>query len=1243
MSAVLESALLGTIAGTVASTLKIPVERLDVDADFDSFGMDSIIAIELMTNLSKQLGVSITPAQLTSVNSVRELAGAIEGSMAPPMPTPAPAAKAAAVPIAPPAAEAARAPVATRARRAAVDTPVDRLLRFVRHEYGLDLRSEAFASEDVLIEHLLEHHADALSHYYGLAGVPADAGSDEVPAAAPAGTPEIAVIGMACKFADATSPDALWRNLLDERTSIRALDGDRWSGAQNPSALDMPRWGARIDEVDQFDAEFFGLSEREARLCDPQERLMMQSVYHALQHAGLRADKLRGSRTALFLGYEYSEYEHHLRRNLHRIPDAPAFSSSSPIYYLANRISFLFDFKGPSEVVNASCASSGLAIHRAFQALAQGECDLAICGGVSLNLFADDYAAIGRYGLLSPDGRCAVFDDDANGFTRGEGLGLLVLKRLDDAEHDNNRVFAKIAATYQTNRGRAAFTSEIKHEAITQVIAGCHDAHAIAPGSVRYLEVDGYATKWGDSFEFEGIRNAFQSAGIEGKHCALGSIKGNIGHVEPASGAASAIKVALSLHHGRFPATITKRKLNAFIDIDSSAHPLYIADRVLPFEELRRHDEPILAAVNSFSDSGVNVHLVFEEYRPHPDADVDVAAQGQPQLFVFSGRSRESLLRYIDAYIEQVSAGLQASDLEDLAYTTQMATEPMEHRIALIAAGVKPLGDALARARKLVADGKSSEGNGPVFVGNVKHDGNGRILDVIQSQIGDDRLLDNIRAGQLREIALLWTSGIDIPWDRHWQGVVQSRRDHGQRPPRLIGIPAYPFAQRRHWLDFEDDGLPQHAASLPASASAQEPQPEAKAVNRDAPTHVDQWRFVTDADGPIDDEDVTLDGQDKLRLFTAQASARLLGRPIDDIDEDLDFISLGFDSIGMAGVIQQLIDLLSENIAPSLVFKYRDIRSLAQHLAQAHPFKVERIRVAKLAGSPSAPAAKPKAAAAKNDAIETWFLNRESLAGGMIVPMQTQATGTPIFAVPGADGSVFSLQNLAQSLAGIRPMFAFEAVGVDGKREPLRTVAEMADACIEAMSAMRDTGEIDLLGYSNGAIVAFEMARKLVTRGARIGRLILIDQPCPTLKARKHTDAVAGVFADLIPALGGERTLDADAFASIPEADRADYLYGLMQDNGFGISREQFVATYRFALANDEACRRYKPAKIPKPIRTVVVRATAGGYDGPVDLGWSKHLTRPAVCIGIDTDHLSIVGKHASARIAEIFSGNAAA
>lgn len=1244
MSAVAEPTLLDTIARTVASTLKIPVDRLDVDADFDSFGMDSIIAIELMTNLSKQLKVSITPAQLTAVNSIRELAGVIGGSMN--------AAPAASVPKAPPtaaaqpvaAAKASAGPAGGAAaprRRAEVQRQprtdgaggLGRMLAFVRDEYGLDLHGERFTSKQALIDHLLEHHAEALSHYYGLSVDERSAEPTEVPTVAlPTGSPGIAIVGMACTFADANTPGALWHNLMEQRSLIAPLKGTRWSAADVDAA---PRWGALIDDVDRFDPAFFGLSEDEARLCDPQERLVTQALYHALQHAGLRADNLRGTRTGLFLGYEYAEYEHHLRRNLHRIPNAPALSSSSPIYYLANRISFLYDFKGPSEVVNASCASSGLAIHRACQSLAQGECDVAICGGVSLNLFEGDYAAIARYGLLSPDGTCGVFDDAANGFTRGEGVGLLVLTRLDDAERDNRRIFAKVVATHQNNRGRASFISEIKHEAITQLITECYEKHGIAPNSVRYIEVDGYATKWGDSFEFEGIKNAFAAPTAGEKHCALGSIKGNIGHVEPASGVASAIKVALSLHHKQFPATVTKKKLNSFIDIESKAHPLYIADHPLPFDTLRRGDEPIRAGVNSFSDSGVNVHLLFEEYRA--DRGVERAEQGGRQLFVFSARTRESLQESLTLAREslQESLSLYASrpPLEDMAYTMQLATVPMEHRLAIVTASHKELTELLARAAKHLAGNKPVDGNGPIFIGGPQERDNARVFDVIKSQIGEDKLLENLREGMLKDIALLWVGGIDMPWEHHWREVVLTRRRNAQALPQLVDIPSYPFAKNRYWLDFDASDTTSRV-EIPTVARPQKGKSEHDGGG--APEVAREWRFV---DALADGEQAkTLDAEEKIALFLAQETASLLRMSRAEIDVAQSFIDLGFDSIGMASLIQKTIDLLDENLSPSVVFNYPDIGSLGRHLAESYRPKIDRIHVlgASVSSAAASHAKQPQTTVPKND-LETWFVSRESFSDNILVKMQTKASGTPVFAVPGSDGSVMSLQTLSRAMAGIRPMFAFQGVGLDGKREPLDSIQAMAETNIAALATLRDCNNLSLLGYSNGAVVAFEMAHQLMKNKVTIERLVLVDGRCPASTVRTITDEIAVAFTDLINELGGRCPLDVEEFRGIPEDGRAEYLLELVRRNGFWMPKELFMRAYRLSLASEDACRSYRVKKLPKACETVIIRATRNNGDQSPALGWDKFLPKPPICIDIDADHLSVVGKDGSAVIARIF------
>jgi len=1251
MSAVAELPLLDTIAKTVASTLKIPVDRLDVDADFDSFGMDSIIAIELMTNLSKQLKVSITPAQLTAVKSISELAGAIGGWMneAPAAPAPAKAQPSVAAQPAPPVAtKAAAKPVETgavprrRAQAQARPQPradgagsLGRILAFVRDEYGLDLRGERFASKQAVIDHLLEHHSDALSHYFGLSADERGAEPAEVPAVAlPSGSLGIAVVGMACRFADAATPAALWHNLMEQRSLIAPLTGNRWGGAASADAA--PRWGALIEEVDRFDPGFFGLSEDDARLCDPQERLVMQALYHALQNSGLRADTLRGTRTGLFLGYEYAEYEHHLRSNLHRVPSAPALSSSSPIYYLANRISFLYDFKGPSEVINASCASSGLAIHRACQSLAQGECDVAICGGVSLNLFEGDYAAIARYGLLSPDGSCGVFDDAANGFTRGEGVGLLVLTRLDDAERDNRRIYAKVVATHQNNRGRAGFISEIKHEAITDVIAGCYEKHGIAPNSVRYIEVDGYATKWGDSFEFEGIKNAFNAPTTGDKHCALGSIKGNIGHVEPASGVASAIKVALSLHHKQFPATITKKTLNSFIDIESAAHPLYIADHALPFEALRRGDEPIRAGVNSFSDSGVNVHLLFEEYRTgHSATRVE---QGGRQLFVFSARTRESLLESLTLAREslQESLALYASrpQLEDIAYTLQLATVPMEHRLAIVAASHKELNEALARAAKQLASDKPADANGPIFIGGAQERDNTRVFNMIKSQIGEDKLLENLREGLLKEIATLWVAGIDMPWERHWREVALTRRRNAQGLPQLLDVAPYPFANKRYWLDFDDAAAPARV-EIPTVARPQKAKSEGNEGGgaRDAARKL---RFVEAlADG---EQAQALDAADKIVLFLAQEAAEALGVQRKDVDVGVDFLDLGFDSVAMASVLQKLIGLLGENLSPSVVFDHPSIERLGRHMAETYPAKIDRIHVV---GSADAPAVASRskllriAASAKTD-LETWFVSRDAVADDL-VPMQTSATGTPVFAVPGADGSVLSLRTLSRAMNGIRPMFGLQSVGLDGKREPLDSIPAMAEANIATLAALRDCDKLSLLGYSNGAVAAFEMAHQLMKKGVAVERLVLLDCRCPGPSMRSLSDEIFESFANLISSLGGKWKMNAEEFREVPEDRWAEYLFDLVQRNGFWMPKENFMLAYRISLANEKACRSYRPKKLPQACETVIVRATRSNGDQPPALGWSKFLAKPATCIDIDADHISVVGADASAKIARIF------
>ncbi|TQV86010.1 beta-ketoacyl synthase N-terminal-like domain-containing protein [Aliikangiella coralliicola] len=857
MQAAAELNVLSEVSKIVESTLKMPAGKLDVDAEFESFGMDSIITMELMTNLSKKFDVSITPAQFTDVNTVSELASTIKESL---VENDSAVEVESQVDIQTAGQNASELDLSSielqrnassqvhqqtsraklrnsqtlrqqslrrnNSRKANRQPALQNLLNYIEEKYSVDLGSRSFANVDEVVEVLVANHFDDLMAHYGISNSaesieknflksPIEKTSltnDQIARQHPLQTMDIAIVGLSCHFPDAPDARTFWNNLVTEKNSIREIPKSRWDWEEHYAEAPTPgktvtKWGALIEDVDCFDPTFFNLSADEAKVLDPQERLLLQQVYLGLEDAGIDAGRLRGSNTGVFIGYEYAEYEQYLRDHAGQIENAPLFNSSSPTYYLANRLSYLFDFCGPSESINTNCASSAVAINRAYYSLLNQESEVAVAGGVCLNLFVNDYITGSQYGMLSPDGTCGVFDDNANGFTRGEGVGVVILRRLADAERDNNRIYGVIKACHQNNRGGANDLSEIKHEAITRVIGDCYDKAGINPETIDYIEVDGYSTKWGDSFEFEGIKNVFkgQKPGHKPnrhKHCALGSVKGNIGHLEPASGIASVIKVALSLKHRRFPATITKRQVSDFIDIKQKSHPLYIADHAIEFEGIRgEQDRLIRAGVNSFADSGANVHIVLEEYvtsKQNNHLQQETAAVNQAQLFILSAKDRARLADYVDRYIDFLTA---ESDVEfaDLIYSLQTGREAMTERLAVIATSADELLNKLTLIKDsnfLNGQGKASEFESRgIYHCDLNQAEKNPLVDSITEEMASQMVGESVQTAQWQQVALLWTNGVFVPWMEIWQGKSVQR----------TSLPAYPFAKQRYWLSSSDE------------------------------------------------------------------------------------------------------------------------------------------------------------------------------------------------------------------------------------------------------------------------------------------------------------------------------------------------------------------------------------------------------------------------------------------------------
>lgn len=1195
MANVAEIDVLSEVLKLIVSTLKVPADEIDIDANLESFGVNSLIVMELMENIEKAFDITLTPAQFSNIDTIRGLTGLVESLLVKEAPAAAPTAAA--------------APAAPLPGRAG-DAGASDVLDYVSRRFAVDLSYRAFSSVEDIADALVFNHASDLLRHYGLS----DAIEQGSRAGAPARAPLIAIVGMSCRLPDAPNPRAYWDNLIAQRNSMREIPASRWNWEDHYSETaaqgkSVTKWGALIDDVDCFDAAFFNIPAAEARTIDPQLRLLLEETYRAVEDAGIDMKKLAGSRTGMFVGYEYAEYEHHLRKlNNKDFTKGPLFSSSSPSYYLSNRISYTFDLCGPSESYNVNCASAAVAVNNAFYSLLNRESDVAIAAAASLNLFADDYIAASQYGILSPNGTSGVFDDDANGFTRGEGVAAVVLKRLDDAERDNDRIYGVIRASHQNYRGAARNISEVKHEAITNVLGECYEKAAVAAEAIDYVEVDGYASKWADSFEYEGIKGAFAKSKERGKHVALGSVKGNIGNVESVSGIANLIKIALAMHHKKFPATISKKKVNTFLDVDSAAHPLYIADREIDFADIRKDDStPVRAGINSFADSGTNVHILVEEYLGGRRKAADAA---QPKrLFVLSAKDARRLECYVQDYIGFLSAGEAVESFADLVYTAQTGREALSDRLAIVAASPKELLDKLALVKKNGIREKLGLDAKEIYYARVDFSDKNSLAHLITAEMAQMQLTQSQQSAQWKQIALLWVNGVTIPWATIWQG----------QGARRAALPTYPFARERHWVDIvEQTGVASYVAAAaeaaPVATAAAAPEAVAAAA----------WHFYLPSAAAAADAS-GLGRTEKMELFLKQEIARQLGLALGEVSLSKDFIELGMNSMGVAELIIRTDKLLDINLSPSVLFKYPEIGTLSEYLADTYADTVDALVVS--ATAPDAAAVRQGGSAAGAPARTT--------PADILIPLQSKGDRTPIFAVPGAGGSALSLQQLSHALGSQQPFYCLEPVGLDGCTPPMSSVEQIADFNIDALRSVQAAGPYRLLGYSNGGVVAFEMARKLQEQGEKIASLVLLDTLAPALLgADLIEEMTVAVYNHFVATLGGESDLDVEQLQRIPEHERSEFLYQRVVALGLELPKPQFVATFDVATASELGCRAYQPRRLAQKTDLVLIRATEAFENAPQDYGWSEYAAGALRTLDVQADHFSLLEKEPVAEVA---------
>jgi len=504
----------------------------------------------------------------------------------------------------------------------------------------------------------------------------------------------IAIIGMGCRFPGANDPESFWHLLVNGVDAISEIPPDRWPKQNffhpDPSfpGKSISKWGGFLESIDKFDPFFFGISPNEAKHMDPQQRLLMELSFEALDNAGQSLEQINGTRTGVFIGISVNEYSHTQFENPLTISSHSGTGSALSI--AANRISYFYNFRGPSIAIDTACSSSLTAVHLACQSLRNGECTMALAGGVNIILSPAHSIAFTKAGVLAPDGKCKTFDANANGYVRGEGGGLVVVKPLSSALADGDPVLALIAGSAIAQDGRTNGLMAPNKESQEVLLREAYRVAGISPGRVQYVEAHGTGTLLGDSMEAAAIGTVIGSARRD-EPCSIGSVKTNIGHLEAAAGIAGLIKVVLSMQHRILPPSLHYHSPNPHIPFEALNLRVQSELKTWPSAS-----SPAIAGVSSFGFGGTNVHLVVSEAVQNPKEEIEQndLIESQCQLLPLSANSSEDLQR-LAIGIKNLLDSNHNFSIRDLCLATGKRRSRFAFRLAATSKSRKELSESL--------------------------------------------------------------------------------------------------------------------------------------------------------------------------------------------------------------------------------------------------------------------------------------------------------------------------------------------------------------------------------------------------------------------------------------------------------------------------------------------------------------------------------------------------------------------
>jgi acyl transferase domain-containing protein len=499
----------------------------------------------------------------------------------------------------------------------------------------------------------------------------------------------IAIIGIGCRFPKANNPEAFWQLLHNGEDAIAPVPKERWDidtyydpDPNKPGKINT-RWGGFLEKVDCFDAEFFDISSEEAEHIDPQQRLFLEVAWEALENAGIVPNSLAGSQTGVFTGLCTIDYHRLLYKNFSQI--GKYSGTGTTLCITANRLSYLLDLHGPSIGIDTACSSSLVTVHLACQSLRNGESDLCLTGGVNLILSPDSSISSAQTGLLSASGRCKSFDANADGYVRGEGCGVIVLKRLADAVRDQDNILALIRSSAVNQDGLSNSLTAPNGLAQQAVIRQALKNGKVQPRDISYIDAHAVGTAIGDAIEFKALKTVLMAGREPNQPCWLGSVKTNIGHLEAAAGISAVIKIVLSLQHEEIPPHLHLTQLNPYISLKNTVFSISTTAQKWP-----RGDQRRLAGVNAFGFGGTNAHVILEEAPLAVIENKSLTPERPYHVLTLTAKSNQALWELATRYEAFLASHLEAS-LPDICFTANTKRTHFDHRLCIVTESISEL------------------------------------------------------------------------------------------------------------------------------------------------------------------------------------------------------------------------------------------------------------------------------------------------------------------------------------------------------------------------------------------------------------------------------------------------------------------------------------------------------------------------------------------------------------------------